>query len=402
MPATITKAATLILAMGLASATHAASAALPDNQTLRLCLASGAASPDFSGVIAISRAGEPVTYSQGQTAEPGSAAIAADQQFNLGSAGKMFTAVAIAQLVDAGKIALDDPIGRHLDGLAPATAAVPVRQLLTHSGGLGNFFTPDNLAAMQKARQLSDLKPLIADEKPAFVPGSRFEYSNSGFLLLGLLIEKLSGQSYGDYLQARIFGPAGMTSSSLIPAAAPKRAIGMTTMPEMPPMAGPGMPPPGGPGGPGGMGPPPAGFRPPAGPLRPAAEAALIGTSAGGSYSTAADMQRFFAALLAGKLTSAASRDGLLSPQITVIPAKDGMPARSHGLGIGLGMAFGHPWVGHNGGTLGVNVETMAFPDDQTTIIVLANRDPPVAGIVTRNVQAMLFDGESCKAKTGG
>jgi CubicO group peptidase (beta-lactamase class C family) len=113
-------------------------------------------------------------------------------------------------------------------------------------------------------------------------------------------------------------------------------------------------------------------------------------------------MQRFFAALLAGKLTSAASRDGLLSPQITVIPAKDGMPARSHGLGIGLGTAFGHPWVGHNGGTLGVNVETMAFPDDQTTIIVLANRDPPVAGMVARNVQAMLFDGESCKAKTGG
>lgn len=414
MPATITKAATMILAMGLASVTHAAAAALPDNQALRQCLASGTASPDFSGVIAITRAGETLTHSQGQTAGPGSAAIAADQQFNLGSAGKMFTAVAIAQLFDAGKISLDDPIGRYLDGLAPATAAVKVRQLLTHSGGLGNFFTPDNLQAMQQARQLSDLKPLIADEKPAFTPGSRFEYSNSGFLLLGLLIEKLSGQSYGDYLQAKIFGPSGMTASSLVPAAEPKRAIGMTTMPEMPPMAGPDMPPPGVPGGPGigaagpmgppprGMGPPPAGFRPPAGPLRPAAEAALIGNSAGGSYSTAADMQRFFAALLAGKLTSAASRDLLLSPQITVVPAKEGVPARSHGLGIGLGTAFGHPWVGHNGGTVGVNVETMAFPDDQATIVVLANRDPPVAGAVARRVEAMLFDGESCKPKTVG
>ena len=106
--------------------------------------------------------------------------------------------------------------------------------------------------------------------------------------------------------------------------------------------------------------------------------------------------------LLAGKLTDKPSLYRLLSLQITVAPAKKGLPARRHGLGIGLGTAFGHRWVDHDGGTLGVNAETMAFLDDQTTIIALANRDPPVATRVAHRVQAMLFDEKSCKPKTGG
>jgi D-alanyl-D-alanine carboxypeptidase len=376
----------------------------PTGSALSKCIVKEAEKSGFSGVIAIAQPGGTISHAQGYMAGSGSAAIAPDAQFNLGSAGKMFTAVAVAQLIDAKKVALIDPIGRYISGLTPEASAVTVRQLLTHSGGLGNFFSPDNLPVLQKAKSLSDLKPLVVGDKPAFTPGSRFEYSNSSFLLLGLMIERVAAQSYGDYLKRHVFKPSGMTGSGLVPGARSKRAIGMTTMPEMPPPGADGMPGPIGPyqGGPP-PGPPPGPpgalsglMLPPPGPLRPAAEAALMGNSAGGGYSNAPDMQRFFAAFLAGKLTSTAMRDMLMSPQIVAIPAKGDMPTRSHGLGFGVGSYKGHRWTGHNGGTLGVNVETMTFPDDQSTVIIMANRDPPVATALMRKVQSMLFDGASC------
>ena len=90
-------------------------------------------------------------------------------------------------------------------------------------------------------------------------------------------------------------------------------------------------------------------------------------------------------------------RDLLLSPQIVAIPAKDGRPARSYGLGFGVGAYSGHRWTGHNGGTLGVNVETMTFPDDQTTMIIMANRDPPNATALMRQILSLLFDKAACE-----
>ena len=389
----------LSAAAGLIMASAAAAQGpAPD---LHACAAQLAKAGDFSGVIAIARPGGGFTHSAGVMAGPGSAPITADARFNLGSATKMFTAVAVVQLVEAGKIGFDDPIGRHLPGLTPEAAAVTVRQLLTHSSGLPDFFRPENLPAMQKAQRLADLLPLLAGTRPGFAPGSRFEYSNSGFLLLGLMIERVSGQDYGRYLADHVFAPAGMTGSGLQPP--PQRAVGMTTMPEMPagmmigPPPGPMMgPPPGRP--PGAMGPPPGGMMmPPPGPLRPAAEAALMGTSAGGSFSTAADMQRFFDAFAAGKLTSAAMRDQLLARQIDV-PGPPGQPPRGHALGIGLGDYRGHRWFGHNGGTPGVNVETMAFPDDQTSVVVLANRDPPSALALLRSLLPVVIGGAPCPA----
>lgn len=396
---------TALLAWPVAGAT--ASSHTLNDTALRTCLAGIAGRSPFSGVIAVSRPGGAVFYTQGLMSGPGSAAMTSDARFNLGSASKMFTAVAVAQLADAGKIGLDDPIGNHVDGLTPEAGAVTVRQLLTHSSGLGNFFTPDNLSALEAARSLSDLKPLIVREVPEFTPGSRFQYSNSGFLLLGLMVERVSGESFEAYLQRHIFAPSGMTASSILPASDANRAVGMTTMPEMlapppgsapgqhagppgPPPGSPPSPPPGMPSGPNGM------QMPPPGPLRSAAEAALAGNSAGGAYSTAADMQRFFAALLAGKLTSLAMRDRLLSPQIDVFPASPSRPAVSHGLGFAVGVHNGHRWTGHNGGTLGVNVELATFPDDQTTIVILANRDPPVALEMMRTARAILFDGQAC------
>lgn len=356
---------------------------------LQECVTAVAEESDFSGVILIAQPDGTIVHAQGLMSNMDGGAITSSTQFNLGSAGKMFTAVAVAQLVDAKKIELEDPVGRYVSGLTAEAGAVTIRQLLTHSGGLGNFFTPDNLLQLQEAQSLTELKPLIVNETPVFPPGSRFQYSNSGFLLLGLMIEQVSGQSYGDYLKKNIFGPLGMNASGLWPEEQSIRATGMTRMPEMLQ-----------PVGPSASSPPIPGMRrpePPTGPLRPAAEAVLAGNSAGGSYSSAPDLQRFFSALLAGQLTSSTMRDLLISPQIVVTPAKDGRPAHSHGLGFGVGAYDGRRWIGHNGGTLGVNVETMAFPDDQTSLIVMANRDPPVATEVMRKILPLLFDGATCQ-----
>ncbi|MDB5441777.1 MAG: beta-lactamase family protein [Phenylobacterium sp.] len=360
---------TLALAASARGGPTAATTAAP----LRACIAAEAGKLDFSGVVLVAEPGGATTYARGLTAGPGSAPIAAATRFNIGSAGKMFTAVAIAQLIDRGRVGLDDPIGRYVPRLTAETSVVTVRQLLNHSSGLGNYFAPENLPALVKAKTLKDLLPLVASEKPAFAPGSRFAYSDSGFLLLGLLVEQVSGQSYGDYLRGQIFRPARMTATGLDPSAPPVPAQGMTAMPA--PLQGPSPPGPSQPGA-----------------LRPASEARLHGSSAGGGFSTAGDMGRFFAALSQAQLTSAASLQMLVSAQIVAAPARGGQPERDYGFGFGVGHVDGHRWFGHNGGSPGVNVETAMFPEDQVTVVVLGNRDPPTATRLFRRLQSVLFD----------
>ncbi len=378
----------LLRSLGVAAALAgtAALAERPAGTPLASCIAAEGQQLDFSGVVSVVRPEGTTTWAHGLLTQAGSPAIDGGTRFNLGSAGKMFTAVAVAQLIDAGKVRLDDAIGLLVPGLTTEASAVTVRQLLTHSSGLGNFFSPENLPAMEKARGVQDLLPLVAAEKPAFPPGSRFQYSNTGFLLLGLLIEHASGQSYGEYLGVHVFGPAGMVASGLTPGPAATQAVGMTTMP-----AG------GAASGRPRLGPGPGADRP-RDPLRPAPEAALLGTPAGGGYSTATDLERFFAALLQGRLTSAGMLKELSSSQIVAAPAKGEMPQLDHGLGFGVGTAHGHRWLGHNGGAPGVNVETATYPDDRTTVIVLSNRDPPAASALFRKLRAVLFDPGAVKA----
>ena len=395
MPLTLPKTASWIAIAALCAAGSSTIAKKPALSPLQQCIADEAKKSGFSGVVSVIRPQGNVSFTQGSMGGKGSAPMRANAQFNIGSAGKMWTAVSIAQLVDARKVALDDPIGSHVDGLTKEAAMVTIRQLLTHSGGMGNFFVPENLEAMQRAKTLSELKPLIVTEKPIFAPGTRSQYSNSGFLLLGLIIERASGQSYADYLQKNIFTPAGMTASGVMPLGPKLRAIGMTNIPQdggKDPV-GSGGPPPGA-----RLGPPSGGpmMLPPAGPLRVSPEAEMMGTSAGGSFSTPSDMHRFFAALLAGKLTSSAMRDALLSKQFEILPAKGPLPAINYGLGFMVTDHKGHGFIGHNGGLPGGNVASGAFPKDQVTAIVMSNRDPPAADMMMRKLHEMLFDETGC------
>ena len=193
------------------------------------CILSQPDQAGFSGIVAVNRGPAKWVHARGVIGEAGSPPIAETTRFNMGSAGKMFTAVAIGQLIEAGKVRLDDQVGRFVVGLPPETAAVTVRQLLTHTSGLGNFFTPDAVPKLQHITRLKDLMPLITGDRPRFAPGTQFDYSNTGFALLGMVIERVSGQSYGDYLAAKIFQPAGMSATGLAFAAG-VTAQGMTTV----------------------------------------------------------------------------------------------------------------------------------------------------------------------------
>ena len=124
------------MSLFLLAAAMTSAAAAQSASPLERCIAARTEQLDFSGVVSVVQANRSTTVTRGFLDGPGSPEISAGSRFNLGSAGKMFTAVAVAQLVGAGKVGLDDAIGRHVDGLAPQTAAVTVRQLMTHSSGL--------------------------------------------------------------------------------------------------------------------------------------------------------------------------------------------------------------------------------------------------------------------------
>src|SRR4051812_16930461 len=140
-------------------------------------------------------------------------------RFRIGSMNKMFTAVAILQLVEAGQVKLTAPLGTYLPDYPNREIAtkVTIHQLLTHTGGTGDIFGPDFDAHRTELRTLADYVTLYGKRGLEFKPGSDWAYSNYGFILLGLVIEKVTGQSYYDYVQQHVYAPAGMTRSGSLP-----------------------------------------------------------------------------------------------------------------------------------------------------------------------------------------
>ena len=275
-----------------------------------------------------------------------------ETRFRIGSMNKMFTAVATLQLVKAGKLTLDDPLGKHLVGYSNRDVAtkVTVRHLLTHTGGTGDIFGPEYDANRLQLREHRDYVTLYGSRAPRFEPGARFEYSNYGFVLLGAIIEAASGQSYYDYVREHVFGPAGMTSTDSLPESeeVPSRSIGYT--------------------------------RPSFGvPLQPNTDwLPWRGTAAGGGYSTVGDVMRFAEALTSNKLLSPASTELLVTGKVALAP----------GISYAFGFADaldkdGNGWVGHSGGAPGMNGDLRIYPKSGYVVAVLANLDPPAAQRIT-------------------
>lgn len=177
-----------------------------------------AAADVFSGAVLLAKDGVPVYKGAfGMANKDFDAANRTDTKFNLGSMNKMFTAVAIAQLVEKGKLSFEDPLSKFVPDFPDkdSAAKIKIKHLLTHTSGLGGYFTEKwDQKSRAEFRTVDDMmRQAKEDEKLLFEPGTKWQYSNTGMLVLGKVIEVVSGQSYYDYVRENITGPAGMINT---------------------------------------------------------------------------------------------------------------------------------------------------------------------------------------------
>jgi len=178
----------------------------------------------FSGVIHITLQDTPIfSHAYGLANRSENLPNRLNTRFGIASGGKIFTASAICQLAHAGLLKLDQPFAELFPGLLPnLDVAVTVEKLLTHTSGIPDYFDEETEADYEdcwrqtpvyQMRSAQDFIPLIREKSMKFTPGERFGYSNMGFVLLGLVIEKVSGKRFQEYVEEKIFGPAWMRSS---------------------------------------------------------------------------------------------------------------------------------------------------------------------------------------------
>jgi D-alanyl-D-alanine carboxypeptidase len=298
---------------------------------------------EFAGAVLVARHGKVLLNGAwGRADRTAGTANTPATRFRIGSMNKMFTAVATLQLVEAHKLALDDPIGQHLPGYPnkEVAAKVTVRHLLTHTGGTGDIFGPEFDQHRLQLREHRDYLKLYGWRGLSFEPGSRFEYSNYGFVLLGALIEHVSGMSYFDYVDDHVFRPAGMRSTGSLPESVEVRNRAVGYMRSSP-----------------------------GGPWEPNTDTLpWRGTSAGGGYSTVGDLLRFAQALRSGKLISMATLAQATRPR-----------QQHYGYGFGMQGQGRLGSYGHGGGAPGMNGELRVFPGLGYVVISLSNLDPPAA-----------------------
>ncbi len=328
-------------------------------EALRTKLDTDSAAGIFSGAVLVAKDGKPIfSGAYGPADRERNLPNKLDTCFRLGSMNKMFTATAILQLVQAGKIQLNDALGKYLKDYPNQDVAskVTIHQLLTHTGGTGDFFGPEYDAHRVDLKTLQDYVNLLGRRGLEFEPGSRYEYSNYGFILLGSVIEKVSGESYYDYVRDHVFKSAGMASTASPPESETPAscAIGYTS---------------------GGRG----------GPLRPNTNTLPYrGTPAGGGYSTVMDLLRFATALESRKLLTAQYTEMLTTGKVSM-----GGPMK-YAYGFGERIADGVRSYGHNGGALGMNGELEIYPQKGYVVAVLANLDPPAAGRIAEFIGGRL------------
>lgn len=319
--------------------------------TLDARLASATAAGLFSGAVLVAR--------DGRTVFEGAYGLADRErlvpntphtQFRVGSMYKMVTAVATLQLVQAGAVRLDAPLGTYLPDYPNAEVASTVtpHHLLTHTGGTGDIFGPEFTARRLELRTTGDYLRLYGTRGLQFAPGTRHVYSNYGFMLLGAVIERVSGTSYDDHVAARVLAPAGMTATGTAPedSLVPGRSVGYMRDTS--------------------------GARVSNAPTLP-----YRGTPAGGGYSTVGDLARFAVALRERRLLDSAHTALLLAGKVTLAPHAQ------YAYGFESLILGGRRFVGHGGGAPGMNGELAFEPDGGGyVIVVLSNLDPPAAGWV--------------------
>lgn len=294
---------------------------------------------DIPGLsIAVVRNGE-VVRAQGYGLANVELNVAATPEtiYQSGSLGKQFTATLVMMLVEEGKMSLDDHIGKYIPDAPAIWKDITLRHLLTHTSGLSN--TLYERIDMRKDYTEDELVKQIAALPLDFQPGEKWNYSNPGYMMLGILVRKATGRFYGDLLREKIFEPLGMATARIIDEAdiIPNRA---------------------------------AGYRHEDGKLKNQEWVApKLNTTADGSlYLTVLDLAKWDAALYSEKLLKRASLDLMWTPV-----KLNGGEAGRYGFGWFLGEVNGHRLIQHGGAWQGFNSDIARYVDDKLTVIVLAN-----------------------------
>ena len=308
------------------------------------------AQDSFSGEVLVAK-GDTILlqHARGYTNRDTQKHLDGDEKFYLGSLNKMFTAVAILSLVEDGSVALSDTLDTYLPEFEnkSLSSKVTVHQLLTHTGGTGDIFGPLFEKQRLTLHTHDDYVELFEGRAATQVPGTQFQYSNFGFILLGKIIETVSNQDYYSFVQQRIFQPLEMSNTGFEPSDSSvvglvngymkQNDLWVTNRETLP-------------------------FR---------------GTSAGGGYSTVSDLFKFAKALRDGTLLRPASVAQASAPHVPM-----GDAAYGYGMGV-----FGEDklrFFGHNGGAPGMSAWLAIYPETGFIVIALSNYDPPIADDVVR------------------
>ena len=266
-------------------------------------------------------------------------AVSPTTNFRLASITKQFTAAAILLLADDGRLAIDDPLRKNLPSLPPELDAVTLRQVLTHSSGLLDYeelMAPDAVAQVHDADVLALLE---TQPRTYFPPGSSWRYSNSGYALLALVVEQVSGMSFADFLRERIFAPLGMQATVA-------HQDGISTVAERA-----------------------YGYSLEDGGWRRTDQSptsAVLGD--GGIYSSVADLARWDAALYDDRLLSDASRAAAFAPAV----ASDDPE-----VAYGFGWRISGDTLWHSGESIGFRNVLVRWPAQRLTVVILSNRNDP-------------------------
>lgn len=346
------------------NAAPAAATAAPSAEALRALVdkvLAEAYPSDGPGAAAVVMRGGTIVYQggRGMADTATGRAIAPDTVFRLGSITKQFTAAVIVQLVQEGKLSLDDPIAKFFPDYPQPGAGATVRQLLQHTSGIQSYtsmpgaMAPENIA---KPRTTAEMIAWFRDQPSPSKPGEAWEYNNSGYVMLGAIIEAVTGMAWHAAVEQRIARPLGLAAirygveGESIPAMAKGYSGEPTVAAEL------------------------------ADPIHmsvPHAAGALIGT--------VGDLAKWAQALHHGKVVDAAHYKLMVAPATTA----DGK-SHPYGFGLALDPLRGHPAVGHGGGINGFSTDSIYVPEADLFVAVFTNSDRPAAspGLVMRRIAA--------------
>lgn len=308
----------------------------------------------FSGTILIARDGKPiVSKGYGMANIELNVPNTPEKIFRLGSITKQFTGMAVAMLQERGKLSVSDPMCNFFADCPDTWKPITIRHLLNHTSGITNYTAfPDFAKTTVMPVTTAAMADRLKKENLEFTPGEKMSYSNSGYFLLGNIIEKVSGKSYEEFLQENIFRPLGMKQSGYDD---PLRIITNRA----------------------------AGYQKQAGNVINASYMDMsVPYAAGSLYSTTGDLLIWDQALYTEKLASRKALDEIFTPW---------KGDSGYGFGWNISKRFDRRQISHGGGIYGFATQIARYPDDRVTVVVLSNIQSAPAGTIANNLSAIVF-----------